>query len=91
MSPGQVVMGGDSCYRGHGFKSQHRILDGHFSHFTEKNCFQEDRNKRKEALFKLQKNVAFASAATPGFDQISKNSDYFFSKRKEIKFALNRQ
>ena len=64
MSPGQVVMGGDSRYRGHGFKSQHRILDGHFSHFTEKNCFQEDRNKRKEALFKLQKNVAFASAAT---------------------------
>ena len=64
MSPGQVVMGGDSRYRGHGFKSQHRILDGHFSHFTEKNCFQEDRNKRKEALFKLQKNVAFVFAAT---------------------------
>ena len=27
-----VVMGGDSCSRGRGFKSRHRILDGHFSH-----------------------------------------------------------
>ena len=31
-SPGLVVMGGDSCSKGCGFKSQHRILDGHFSH-----------------------------------------------------------
>ena len=31
-SPGLVVMGRDSCYKGHGFKSRHRILDGHFSH-----------------------------------------------------------
>ena len=29
-SPGLVVMGGDSCYRGRGFESWHRILDGHF-------------------------------------------------------------
>ena len=38
-SPGLVVMGGDSCSEGCGFKSQHRILDGHF--FTDiccKNC-----------------------------------------------------
>ena len=27
-----MVMGGDSCSEGRGFKSQHRILDGHFSH-----------------------------------------------------------
>ena len=27
-----MVMGGDSCPEGRGFKSQHRILDGHFSH-----------------------------------------------------------
>ena len=27
-----MVMGGDSCSEGHGFESQHRILDGHFSH-----------------------------------------------------------
>ena len=34
MSPGLVVMGGDSCSEGCGFESQCRILDGHdiFSH-----------------------------------------------------------
>ena len=31
-SPGLVVMGGDSCSKGRGFESQHRLLDGHFSH-----------------------------------------------------------
>ena len=31
-SPGLVVMGEDSCSKGHEFKSQHRILDRHFSH-----------------------------------------------------------
>ena len=29
-SPGLVVMGGDSCSKGRGFESQHRILDGYF-------------------------------------------------------------
>ena len=29
-SPGLVVMGGDTCSAGRGFKSQHHILDGHF-------------------------------------------------------------
>ena len=28
-SPGLVVMGDDSCLRGHGFESRRRILDGH--------------------------------------------------------------
>ena len=32
-SPGLVVMEGDSSSVGHGFKSQHRILDGHFFSF----------------------------------------------------------
>ena len=27
--PGLVVMGGDSCSKGHGFESQRHILDGH--------------------------------------------------------------
>ena len=27
-----MVMGGYSCYEGRGFESQHRVLDGHFSH-----------------------------------------------------------
>ena len=31
-SPGLVVMEGDSCSEGRGFKSKHYILDGHFSH-----------------------------------------------------------
>ena len=39
-SPDPVVMGGDSCSEGHGFESQHYILDGHFSHlFVVKNCY----------------------------------------------------
>ena len=29
-APGVVVMCDDSCLRGCGFESQHRILDGHF-------------------------------------------------------------
>ena len=33
-SPGLVVMGGDSCSEGRGFKSRHYILDGHCC----KNC-----------------------------------------------------
>ena len=33
-----MVMGGDSCSEGRGFKSRYRILDGHFSHiFVVKN------------------------------------------------------
>ena len=34
-----MVMGGDSCSRGRGFKSQHHILHGHFLTFICcKNC-----------------------------------------------------
>ena len=35
-SPGEVVMGGDSCSKGCGFESRHNILDGHF--FTYNCC-----------------------------------------------------
>ena len=31
--PGLVVMGGASCWKGRGFEPQHRILDGHISHY----------------------------------------------------------
>ena len=32
-------MGGDSCFKGHGFKSQHCTLDGHyFTFICCKNC-----------------------------------------------------
>ena len=32
-------MGGDSCSEGHGFKSWHHILDGHFfTYISYKNC-----------------------------------------------------
>ena len=38
-SPGLVVMGGDSCSEGCGFKSWHHILDGHFyTYICCKNC-----------------------------------------------------
>ena len=33
-SPGLVIMGGDSCSKGHEFESHHSILDGHFCSFT---------------------------------------------------------
>ena len=49
-SPGLVVMGGDSCTKGHGFESQHRILDGHISYlFVVKIVLfvWKDKNKRK--------------------------------------------
>ena len=32
VSPGLVVMGGDSCSKGREFESGHHIMDGHFSH-----------------------------------------------------------
>ena len=32
-SPGLVVMGDDSCSRGHGFESRCSILDGHLDIF----------------------------------------------------------
>ena len=39
MSPGLVVMEGDSCSKGCEFESQHRKLDGHFFTFICcKNC-----------------------------------------------------
>ena len=58
-SPGLVVLGEDSCSKGHELESQHHILDGHFSHlFVVKivMCVWKDENKLKRrpglALFK---------------------------------------
>ena len=46
-SLGLVVIGGDLCSEGHGFKSQHHILDGDFSHIF---ClFEKAKIKEKEA------------------------------------------
>ena len=28
-----MVLGGDSYFKGRGFEFQHRVLDGHFSHY----------------------------------------------------------
>ena len=37
--PGPLVMGGDSCFKGCGFESRHRLLDGHFfTYICGKNC-----------------------------------------------------
>ena len=37
-SSGLVFMERDSCLIGHGFKSQHRILNGHFFTLTTVKC-----------------------------------------------------
>ena len=44
-SLGLVVMGGDSCSKGCEFKSQHCILDGHFSHIFVVRIVLLDENK----------------------------------------------
>ena len=61
-----MVIGGDSCYEGHGFESQHRILDGHFSHIV-KNCnvcLKRPKINEKEAgvgPFFFKKNITESS------------------------------
>ena len=48
-----MVMGGDSCSKGHQFESRHRILDGHFFTyiFYEKfvMCVKKTKINEKEA------------------------------------------
>ena len=48
-----MVMGGDSCYKGHEFESRHQILDGHlFTFICCKNCnvcFKKTKINAKEA------------------------------------------
>ena len=62
MSLGLVVMGDDSCPRGHGFKSRCRILDGqldifHIDLLLKLYCLLEKtENKRKKAHLKNQKS-----------------------------------
>ena len=50
-SPGLVVMGGDSCCKGHEFESWQHILDGHFFTYvflvTFVMCVWKDENKWK--------------------------------------------
>ena len=59
-SPGLVVMGGDSCSKGHEFESWHRILHVHFSHlFVVKNVMFDwkDKNKWKRGLEILKQHL----------------------------------
>ena len=67
-----MVMGDDSCLKGHGFKSRSRILDGHF--FTLiccKNCnvcLRRPKINKKEAgvgPFFLKKTSAGKMASGP--------------------------
>ena len=45
-----MVMVGDSCSKGRGFKSQHHILEGHFSHlFVVKLVLYKTKINQKEA------------------------------------------
>ena len=56
-SPGLVAMGGDSCSSVHEFKSQHWIMDRHFSHsFVVKNVRPGIVNEREAGNrpFKIQ-------------------------------------
>ena len=51
-SPGQVVMGDNSCPKGCGFKSRRHILDGIFSHWFAVKIvlmFEKTENKRKRS------------------------------------------
>jgi len=43
-----VVMGDDSCVKGHEFESRHRLLDGHwtFIHIDLHCLFEKTENKR---------------------------------------------
>ena len=63
-SPGQVVMGGDSCTKGREFKSRHHILDGYFSHlFVVKNIVMrvwKDKNKLKKGRAHFLKKIVNA-------------------------------
>ena len=54
-----MVLGGDSCSLCHEFESQHQILDGHFSHLSQKLffLFEKTENNEKEAEDDLLKNV----------------------------------
>ena len=55
-SPGQVVMGGDSCCKGGEFESQRRILYGHFSHiFVVKNVMMFVWKEAEDGPFKKMK------------------------------------
>ena len=47
-SPGLVVKGGDSCSKGRGFESWHRILEGHFfTYICCKNVMLFEKNENK--------------------------------------------
>ena len=64
-SPGLVVMGDDSCSRGHGFESRSHILDGIFSTLIRcKNCNDVSLestkiNKKWPGLAHFLKNYGF--------------------------------
>ena len=45
-------MGGDSCSEDCEFKSQHRILDGYFSHFFCYNNYNVCLNKKRDTIKK---------------------------------------
>ena len=57
-----MVMGRGSHSEGHGFKSWHHILDGHFFAYTCKNCIDvclegPKINEKEAGLAHLKKNI----------------------------------
>ena len=70
-SPGRVVMWGDTCSKGHGFESQHHMMDGCFSHlFVVKIVVfvSKDENKRNRG----QEWLIFKCFNVPRFKGTSK-------------------
>ena len=102
MSPGLVVTGEDSHSRGRGFKYQHQILDGHFSHYFLYNlhCLFVKTNKRKRGREWPNKNIKESPPARPGAIQrrpkpflcvfvLPFELAYYVLRRKEKKKCFN--
>ena len=102
-SLGLVVMGGDSCSKGRGFESQHRILDGHFSHLFVVKIVMfvwKDENKRKEVgigpFFKKKNgesvdNLINSDTLLPSIGtrgKVAIQSHHFFVERKKVELLV---
>ena len=78
---GLVVMGGDSCPKGRGFESRHRILEGHFfTYICCKNC--------NGVCFKKTKNNWFKRLGLAHFFFIKRRVFFFFNLTPTLLLAF---
>ena len=82
-SLGLVVIGGDSCSKGRGFKSQHCILHGHFSYCNV--CLKRRKFTEKEA----GNGPYFLKKAFPQVDTFSMQMSPNLTKPAEMWQILN--